>query len=310
VNGKVPFPSLIAAFFLLGGQVACGMRSAMLPKPEGESQAPTRAGGVQAIGVGGNGVGGSFHLTGGAGGSVSGAGGGAGATGNLTSTCVGSCSSSTTQTSSGTTFNTSTAGTAATSTQIDTGIATSIQTVTGTATATAPSGFTVSAGGYVTSGSWQGFAWTATESPSLGSVIAPSSFSTFPGGGRLCATGSVAPYWAAVGLLGLNVNQSRSGIENLWNPDSSGLAYDVTNSGASPLRIQIQGAAGWPSEAWCAVITGTSGKISWNQFNSACWDGTGSIYDGTPLQSVMILVPGSNVYSVRFSFCLNSIGPI
>jgi hypothetical protein len=96
----------------------------------------------------------------------------------------------------------------------------------------------------------------------------------------------------------------------LWTPVGSGLAYDVTNSGRSPLRIQIQGAAGWPSEAWCAVITGTSGTVSWKQFNSSCWDNIGSFYDGTPLQSVMLLVPGDMGFSIPFSLCLNSIRPI
>jgi hypothetical protein len=96
----------------------------------------------------------------------------------------------------------------------------------------------------------------------------------------------------------------------VWTPDGSGLAYNVTNTGRSPLRVQIQGMAGWPSQAWCATITGASGRIPWSQFNSACWDGSGTVYDGTPLQNVMILVPGSNVYAVPFSFCLNAIGPV
>jgi len=218
------------------------------------------------------------------------------------STCVGTCTSTPTQTSSGTTLNTSTASS----------ITTSIPTATGTSTATAsnPFAFTVGPEGYVTSGTWKGYAWTGTESPSLGSTVAPADFSTLAGGERLCAQGSVAPSWSAVGLLGLNVNQSRNGGASVWTPDSNGIAYDVTNTGGSQLRMQIQGAAGWPSEAWCAIVSGTSGTIYWSQFNSACWDGSGSIYDRTPLQNVMILVPGSNIYTVPFNVCLNSIGPI
>jgi hypothetical protein len=141
-------------------------------------------------------------------------------------------------------------------------------------------------------------------------VISPADFSGVTDGGRLCATGTVGPVWEAVGLLGLNLNQSRSSPEDLWTPVGSGLAYDVTNNGGTPLRIQIQGAAGWPSEAWCAVITGTSGTVSWNRFNSSCWDNTGSFYNGTPLQSVMLLVPGDMGSSIPFSLCLNSIRPI
>jgi len=272
----------------------------MLSAPEDESQVPGGTGGRGSTDAAG-----STRGAGGAGGGGYGTSGGASAAGNPASTCIGSCSATAANTASNTTLGTGTASAATTSIPAGTG------TGTATATATGPTAFTVGAGGYVTSGPWQGYAWTATETPSLGSVIAPTSFSLLPPGSQLCVQGSVAPssVWAGIAMLGLNVNQSKYGVEDLWNPDSDGLAFDVTNSGNSPLRIQIQGALGWPSQAWCAVITGASGNIPWGRFNSACWDGTGSTYDGTPLQNVMIMVPGSNVYPIPFSFCLNSIGP-
>jgi len=302
VNAKAPCHRLVGsvvAVILLGGQFACGIRSTMLSEPEDQSQTPVGTGGGQA---------------GGAGGRVYGTGGAAGGSSNPASACVGSCSSSSTQTGSKTTLTTSTAIYTTIATQTATVSATSLLTSTGSDTSTVtPGTFTVAPGGFVTSGTWQGYAWTATESPSVGSTITPATFSTLSAGERLCVKGTVAPspMWAGVGILGMNVNQSQSGygLEDTWTPDSDGIAYDVTNSAGSPLRIQIQGLAGWPSQAWCALVTGTSGKISWGRFNSACWDGSGSTYDGTPLQNVMILVPGSNVYPVPFSFCLNSLGP-
>ena len=51
------------------------------------------------------------------------------------------------------------------------------------------------------------------------------------------------------------------------------------------------------------------GTPYWFDFNTKCWDGTGADYDGTtPLQSVMVLVPGDLV-AVPFSFCINAITP-
>jgi hypothetical protein len=46
-------------------------------------------------------------------------------------------------------------------------------------------------------------------------------------------------------------------------------------------------------------------------FNSTCWDNFGTFYDGkVPLESVMVLVPGSNYSKVSYDFCVNSISPI
>src|SRR4051794_11384431 len=175
--------------------------------------------------------------------------------------------------------------------------------------------FTVAAGGYVTSGTWAGFAWTATDGKSS-TTISPADFSTVAAGGSLCASGTVAGTadYSAVALLGVNLNQPTGDpapAPRTWTPTGAGVVYSVTNTGGSPLRIQIQ-AAGGDSDAtkrWCAPITAGSGVISWSTFNTACWDGTGTNYNGTtPLQSIMALVPGDLV-AVPFNFCLNSVAP-
>lgn len=175
-------------------------------------------------------------------------------------------------------------------------------------------GMIVDVGGYVMSGDWMGYAWTATEDPSLGSTISPTDFTTLEAGETLCANGTVAAdeEYGGVAVLGLNLQQPIEGGEGdlgVWYPWGSGLVYDITNSGGSPLRIQIQGAAGYPDEAWCVPVSAGSGMVSWWDFNTHCWDNSGDWYDGmTPLETAMILVPGDNTGVTPFDFCANCLG--
>jgi endoglucanase len=168
----------------------------------------------------------------------------------------------------------------------------------------------VEAGGYVTAGSWQGYAWTAA-STEMGSTIAPKDFSALAAGGPLCASGSVAPQpdWGGYAMIGVNLNQARAqgAPENTIVPASAGLFVDVTDTGGSQLRVQISGPNGAfdPNQRWCAPIAGSGGFIPWGSFSTACWDLSGTAYSGQPLAQIAILVPGDFMVAVPFSFCLN-----
>ena len=171
--------------------------------------------------------------------------------------------------------------------------------------------YRVTAGGYVTSGPWSGYAWTVVDSSDT--TISPSEFSGVGDGGRLCVKGVVSDYgYEVYAILGINVAQSRDDSwAGVWTPTGSGLAYSLTTNITSPLRIQIQGAAGYPNESWCMNLSGTSGKIAWTQFKQYCWADYGSPYDGkTQLESVMFEVPGTNSARVSYDFCVGSMGPI
>jgi hypothetical protein len=174
------------------------------------------------------------------------------------------------------------------------------------------SGYRVAASGYVTSGPWQGYAWTTTDS-SMDTSISPSEFSGLGDGGRLCVKGVVSDHGLEVfAILGINVAQSRSdSLVGVWSPTGWGLAYSLAVKTASPLRITIQGAAGYPDESWCANLTANSGKIAWTQFKQSCWASYGTAYDGKiPLESVMVEVPGLSATRVSYDFCVDSVGPI
>jgi hypothetical protein len=189
-------------------------------------------------------------------------------------------------------------------------------------------GFTVDDGGYVTSGAWHGWPWPATENPNIGTTIVPKpgdqggpGFSAVTAGSPLCVSGTVVadPAYGGVGLLGVSINQDKTpdnAPTGTWTPTGTGVKWQITNTGPSPLRIQINGTAGYPTQAWCnPIISGTgpskSGTINWADFNSQCWaGGNGTPYDGTtPIKEVIVVVPGLNTASQAFDFCLEGIGP-
>jgi len=169
--------------------------------------------------------------------------------------------------------------------------------------------------GYLHCGPWDGYAWALATEPDEGSTISPSDFAVADGL-PFCANGVLARDDGAVGLLGFNVNQSTNGDPGGW-PDTwavtgNGLRYELSNPGNSPLRIQIQGAKGWPEETWCADISGSSsGSVAWSAFNSMCWAPSHPPgYDSqTPLEKVMLLVPGINGAEQPFNVCLIGLYP-
>lgn len=173
--------------------------------------------------------------------------------------------------------------------------------------------YSVGEGGYVTSGQWKGYAWTALGDVE-GSTINPEDFSDAGPGDQLCIHGNVAasPEWAGFAMMGLNLNQEEDEpTRGVWQTDGSGIAYDIFNGAGSGLRLQIQGVEGYPDQAWCAPILDGSGFIPWNEFNTQCWDYSGEAYDpAIPLEFAAILVPGESMYDVNYDFCIGSIGAI
>jgi len=174
--------------------------------------------------------------------------------------------------------------------------------------------FTVAAGGYVTAGGWKGYAWTATDGVSA-TTISPANFSNLAADGKLCVSGTVAGTadYSAVAILGISINQAMgtpAPAPSTWSQTGTGISYSITNTGGSPLRVQLQAAGGATdaTKRWCDDVNGNVGTPQWFDFNTKCWDRTGTYYDGSPLESVMVLVPGDLV-ARSYSFCVNALAP-
>jgi len=210
----------------------------------------------------------------------------------------------------------------------DTGGATSIPPATGGAPTLNTTGGTPATGGagtaggsssvdgsYYVGGVWSGYMWDSATG--TGSTITPADFTAHTPGTAFCVSGTVGPMtdYSGVALLGFNINQAKDATAlGTWTPatiSSGGVTVNVSNNGTSTLRVQIQGPSGATdaTDRWCATMItfNQAVTIPWSSFNTSCWDGLGTRYAGQPLEAVMVLVPGDNLYSVPYSFCLNSI---
>jgi hypothetical protein len=180
--------------------------------------------------------------------------------------------------------------------------------------ATSSAGSSSVDGSYYVGGVWSGYMWDSATG--TGSTITPADFTSHAPGTAFCVSGSVGPMadYSGVALLGFNINQAKDSTTlGTWMPasiSSGGVTVSVSNNGTSVLRVQIQGPNGSTdaTDRWCATMItfNQTVTIPWSSFNTSCWDGLGTRYAGQPLQAVMILVPGDNLYTVPYSFCLNS----
>lgn len=171
----------------------------------------------------------------------------------------------------------------------------------------------VPGGGYIQSGAWKGYAFTAVE----GGTITPEDFAAstdFP----LCVSGMLEPGYSNTAMIGWNINQTAEGDPMTVVPTEEGIQVSVMNPGGSELRLQIQGPNGATDEndRWCATIPGNGGLIPFDAFNTQCWTGgMGNAYMGEPLTSVLVLVPGQagpnddppGDEPVPFDFCVTDI---
>jgi len=165
---------------------------------------------------------------------------------------------------------------------------------------------TVAAGGYVTTNELHGYAWTATDYQ--GSTIVPADYSAQPAGEPLCASGTVAgaPEYTGIAMVGFNLNQEPTGgtgSELSWSPAGDGIMYSLVLDTSTPVHLALHG----PTQTWCAVVTEPDGLIPWDNFNTACWDNSGSSYDRSPLQSVSVNVTG-DVASHDYRLCIQALG--
>jgi hypothetical protein len=166
--------------------------------------------------------------------------------------------------------------------------------------------------GYVTTGPWAGFGFTATD-PGAAQIVPDC-------GGGSCNPPFVGKYfcmhgivtgrmdWTGFAMLGWNVNQDNAGGAALtWAvPETGGLIVTVENPSNALLRVQLQGTDPHSSaDRWCAPLV--SGQlIPWGSLLTNCWTGgkpQNPLAPGTPIQQAAIIVPGLQT-DLPFDFCL------
>lgn len=164
-------------------------------------------------------------------------------------------------------------------------------------------------GPYFTSGNLRGYVWLAQTG--AGTSLRVTGYDTAEFTAPVCIRGSVAatPDYSGNAMLGFNLNQPADGELATFTPTLAGLQLNVTNLGASPLRIQIQAQDGATNDQgrWCAVVNGSGGFIPWTDFNTACWDGSGAAYARQPIVSAILLIPGTTDVAIPYDVCLNEL---
>jgi hypothetical protein len=106
------------------------------------------------------------------------------------------------------------------------------------------------------------------------------------------------PGLAGAGAVDLDPDRRR----HLVRPHKSGRL-------SAPDPAPAAGGATDPTKRWCKPTNGNVETPFWIDFNTKCWDWSGLYYDGrTPLESVMVLVPGDLV-ATPFNFCVLALTP-
>jgi hypothetical protein len=171
---------------------------------------------------------------------------------------------------------------------------------------------TVVSDGYVTTGPWAGYGFTATD-PGAAKIVPECGASTCNPpfvGQSFCMHGTVTGRtdYTGFAMLGWNVNQDTAGGAQLtWAvPQTGGLIVTVDNPSNIPLRVQLQGTNPHSStDRWCAPLV--SGQfIPWGSMLTNCWFGgkpQNPLTAGTPIQQAAIIVPGL-LTDLPFDFCL------
>jgi hypothetical protein len=152
----------------------------------------------------------------------------------------------------------------------------------------------VSSNGYVTTGPWAGYGFTATDPGAA--TISPDLV-----GSDLCMQGNVTgrPDYTGFAMLGWNLNQlaTTGAAMNTWAvPATGGVTVTVLDNPPSvALRVQLQGTDPHSgADRWCAPLVNGQ-PLAWGDFKTNCYTGgtpQNPLTAGTMLQQGSVLVPG------------------
>jgi hypothetical protein len=131
----------------------------------------------------------------------------------------------------------------------------------------------------------------------------------------LCATGQTAVQSMTVygSGVGFNLNQmmatgSASPPINTYSVMGLGITYSLSNLPSQGGRLAIGDSDGTSGTDYCATLPGASGTILWAQFNTKCWDNSGTFLTGPPSNPTHIefQIP-AGAAAASFDFCVDSV---
>jgi hypothetical protein len=145
---------------------------------------------------------------------------------------------------------------------------------------------------------WHGYAYTGADNLSS---AAPASFDACGGGCVLSVAGMVEEGSTAYAYLGLRLNESVDRVtKGSVTPQGSKLVLNLTLTGPE-MYVFLES----ETTRWCAPLNAGEVTIPYAEFNTSCWDNSGSTYAKQPIKSVLLEVPG-NVGAQSYSITLQS----
>lgn len=168
-------------------------------------------------------------------------------------------------------------------------------------------------GNYCTLGAAKGYQFSYSDDSDGGGSSANLASSS-----RMCVKGTAAgaacdtqscfsTHWGAG--LGINLNQAEvdgSTPMNFTGASSAGVSYAIDNY-VQGMRIVV----GDSKTDYCVNLTSGSGTIPWRNFNSACWNDSGTSLSGPPANftSIRFQVAAEAVYDfdIDFNFCVTQL---
>jgi hypothetical protein len=131
----------------------------------------------------------------------------------------------------------------------------------------------------------------------------------------LCALGSTSISSPTVYGAGIGFNLNQAMATGATSPPlrpfaatGAGLSYRLSNLPSQGVRLAIGNFDGTSGTDYCAVLSASSGTVAWGQFNSKCWDDSGTFLVGPPVDATHIAfqIPAAAAVT-PFDFCVDSV---
>jgi hypothetical protein len=168
--------------------------------------------------------------------------------------------------------------------------------------------------GYATNGPFHGYSYTfvvvstdpAARPVSISPVCDDNGCVPAFEDNAICARGVVgaAPDFVSSAYAGFDLNQDETGAIDSVILTGQSLTLRFTNPGASELRVQLVTPDG---TTYCHALgqTPSPAVLPLVEFNTACWDDTGSRFvTSLPVSALHLVVPSLDNVDVSFEFCL------
>jgi hypothetical protein len=168
--------------------------------------------------------------------------------------------------------------------------------------------------GYATNGPFHGYSYTfvvvstdpAARPVSISPVCDDNGCVPAFEDNAICARGVVgaAPDFVSSAYAGFDLNQDQAGAIDSVLLMGQSLMLTFTNPGASDLRVQLVTPDG---TTYCHALgqTPSPAVLPLVEFDTACWDDTGSRFvTSLPVSALHLVVPSVDNADVSFEFCL------